>query len=279
MWPSCRMLEPWPCFQINTLRPEHCVVDMEIVWLILTPMKELPVYLLLPVRCNHCGVCDVSSVNHIVHMVISKVVQASWTKIADIMYENCALFADWPKSRQYVSSNKLHLIRQWFFPAQEKHLPPTRHAQSRRDAVLNPKYLFSFAFLSGTDDPFQHGGKRGTRHEETGDSRREDVWRKGEEGRRTSSAWCMPENPCMHTNTQLSGLERLAAGTESESDPGWSNDLDCESGVWILMLRLTHWIWVNHPVLGTTAQHPSGDNKYWRHLFLSCWYCCISQGL
>lgn len=86
---------------------------------------------------------------------------ASWTEIADIMYEDWALFAGWPKSWQYVSFN-----------------PAPQHAQAKENAVLNPKYLFSFAFLSGTDDPFQHGGETGVRHEETDDNREEDVLRK-----------------------------------------------------------------------------------------------------
>lgn len=33
------------------------------------------------------------------------------------------------------------------------------HAQVRRDTVLRPKYLCSFSFLPGTDDPFQRRGK------------------------------------------------------------------------------------------------------------------------
>lgn len=48
---------------------------------------------------------------------------------------------------------------------------PILHAQARKSAVRKPKYLFSFSFsfsfLSATDDPFQHGWKRGRRYEDS----------------------------------------------------------------------------------------------------------------
>lgn len=40
-----------------------------------------------------------------------------------------------------------------------RNIPSCLHAQAKADAALHPKYLFSFAFLSGTDDPFPHCGK------------------------------------------------------------------------------------------------------------------------
>lgn len=64
------------------------------------------------------------------------------------------------------------------------------HAQAKRDAVPKPKYLFSFSFsfsfLSWTDDPFQRGGERRTRREETGETARERRCREGKrkEGRK-----------------------------------------------------------------------------------------------
>lgn len=139
------------------------------------------------------------------------------------MCENCALFADWPKSRQYVSSNKWHLIHQCFSWAQEKHLnnpPPTCTVQMRCRAESKVPVLVCVPVRDRW--PISAWGKE--RDETWGNGRQQERGRveKGREGRRTSSAWYMPQYPRMHTNTQLSGHERLAAGAESESDPGWS---------------------------------------------------------
>lgn len=89
-----------------------------------------------------------------------------------------------------------------------------------RDAVPKPKYLFSFSFLSGTDDPFQRGEERGTRCEETGETAKERKCRerKRREDRGAPHDTCMYINPCMHTDTVLSGLDEAAPAMESGSE-------------------------------------------------------------
>lgn len=132
---------------------------------------------------------------HLSHSLID----ALQTKAGRLDWHHESLFADWPKSQQcrlivlFGLPIKATLCPPPpLSPAQRKPPFPPRHAQAKRDAVPKPKYLFSFSFLSGTDDPFQRGGERGTRREETGKTAREgEVPRKQQEGGQRSSIWHM----------------------------------------------------------------------------------------